>query len=332
MPTINDVAKHAQTSISSVSRVLNNSGYVREEVRRRVLKAVEELQYNPNALARGLIKNKSNTIGLILPDILNPFFAHVARGVEDTARSYGYNVFLCNTDGSIEIENQYLKVLEQKRVDGIIYAASQRGSQLIAKLKDKGTPLVVLDRQIECVDIDTVHINNYQGAYMAVNYLVSLGHRKIAFIGGPKDIQSAVNRENGYREALQAHGLVIDEDLIKYGDFRYEGGYEGAGMLLAGKKAFSALFSANDMMAIGAINRFVEAGIKVPDDISIVGFDDIPFAKLIVPQLTTIAQPIQDMSRIAAELLLEQIEGEKKSSREVILLPKLVKRKTCKEV
>ncbi len=328
--TIKDVARHAKVSISTVSRVLNESGYVSEQTSQRVWRAIEALNYKPNQLARSLTTGRSRTIGLVLPDITNPFFPAVARGVEDAANVNGYTVILCNTDADPEQEKAYVTALREKRVDGFVFTVSGPDASTILGLIEADIPVVVIDRCVEGASVDSVLIYNEQWAYEATMHLIGLGHRAIAYINGPDDLTTSKERYAGYRKALADAGVSFNPALVRTGDFRYPSGHARMRELLASGQEVTAVFAANDMMAIGAMRAIQEWGLRVPEDIAVVGFDDILLASLIKPSLTTISQPAYHMGALAVEMLLERIGGAQGGeARTKICHARLVVRESC---
>lgn len=330
MVNIKEVAKRANTSIATVSRVINNSSNVKEETRQKVLKAIKELNYQP--LTRQSVVRENQFIGLVVPDVSNPFFGKMARGLADAAGKFGYSIILCNIDGICGGEDDYLLDLIENRVDGVIYASSHRIREVIKRAKQKKVPLVMLDREIKYTDVNTVTIDNNYGAFLATEHLISLGHKKIAFIGGPKNFQISEQRRIGYEKALEKYGLSYDEELVYAGIFTMESGFKAMKRLLEDKKNFSALIAANDLMAIGAINCLSQHGISVPDDVSVVGFDDISIASTMEPKLTTVAYPIERISERSLELLMKQISNEDVSPEKITLFPKLAVRGSTKSL
>jgi len=329
--TIRDVARLAGVSKSTVSRVLNGDPNVSDESRSAVMAAIKEVRYTPNALARGLSTRKTGTIGLIISDITNPFHAEVARGVEDLAADYESNVILCNTDGRPKKEAAYVDLLLEKRVDGIIFTSVKMDESDVTELRAKRVPFVFAGRTLPDVDADSVVVDNVLGGFQATNHLLGLGHRKIAYIAGPSHVSASVDRYEGYCQALRKAGVEPDPEFVAEGDFRQEGGYRAMSLLLSRGLPVTAVFAANDYMAIGALEAILEGGRKVPEDIAVVGFDDILFAGLHLVQLTTVAQPKYDMGAIAARILFERISSSSKDRpwHRVVLPPRLVIRRTC---
>lgn len=330
MATMRDVAAAAGVSVTTVSHVINGTRFVSEDLRNRVLEAMEELNYRPNILARGLRVGKTNTIGLIVPDNSNPFFAEVSRVVEDVGFDSGYSVILCNSDGNLDKELTYIAVLVAKQVDGIIFIASSSQSEHLRLLTNEKIPVVVADREMPDLDVDLVLVDNSRGGYEATKYLLELGHRRIGCITGPSDITPSAERINAYRQALSEFNVPFEENLVVRGDFQFEGGKRAMSQLLALPKVPSAVFICNDVMAIGAMGSIRSAGLRIPEDISIVGFDDIDQASATWPPLTTVAQPIEQMARIATELLIGRLAGSVDLERKrMVLEAKLVIRSSC---
>jgi LacI family transcriptional regulator len=310
-PTQQDVARLTGVSRATVSYVINNrsDGTVRisEETRRRVLEAVEKLGYQPNVLARSLRRGKTHTIGVIVPDNRNPFFAEVARGIEDTSFERGYSVILCNSDGDLEKELLYTNVLAEKQVDGILFVAAGASTKNMQALQQRQIPVAVIDREIPDVAVDSVLTDNARGGRLATRHLLDLGHRRIGCITGPLDITPSAERVTGYRQAMEEVGSSVDEAYLLKGDFQYQGGFQAARMLLSTGDSLTAIFACNDLMAIGAISAALELGRQIPADLSVIGFDDVGAASFSNPRLTTVVQPKYSMGVMAAEMLLERI-------------------------
>ncbi len=324
-----DVAERARVSVSTVSHVLNGTRKVSEKTRGEVLAAVEELSYRPNLLAKGLKTRRTYTIGLLIPDIRNSFFTSVVRGVEDVALSRGYHLFLCNTDEDPEREDEYVRELARKRVDGLMVAPSARREADIRRLRGEGVPFVLVDRDVEGVDADVVGVDNRAGMRLIAEHLVGLGHQRMAMISGPLDKASGYERHLGLRDALSDLGVELDDSLVRFGDFRTSSGREGARELLSLSSPPTALITANNQMTLGALLTISEMGLDVPGDVSVVGFDDPEWAPLTGPPLTTVAQPTYEMGVKAARMLLDRIETELGAeSRKLLLEPWLVVRES----
>ncbi|MBN1937257.1 MAG: LacI family DNA-binding transcriptional regulator [Anaerolineae bacterium] len=321
MPTIRDVAKRAGVAPITVSRVTNNSANVSAETRTRVESAIQELGYRPNRLARSLRLKRTHTLALVVTDITNPFWTTVVRGVEDVAQKSGFNVILCNTDESEEKQDQYLDVLLQKQVDGILLVPACTNPKLCKWIQELTTPIVVLDRRVPSVQVDMVRGDSEGGAYQLVQYLLSLGHRRIAVLSGPKEISTAKDRIAGYCRALTEMGLEIRTDWIRYGEFERASGHEMTQQVLAISPRPTALFAANNFIAIGALSALHDAGLTVPEDMSMVAFDDLANGQVVEPFLTVADQPAYEMGKQAAELLLARLSGSALGGCQEILLP-----------
>ncbi len=334
MATIKDVARLANVSITTVSRVINNkSEGVSEETRQRVLQVMEDLNYQPNRVARGLVTKRTNTLGLILPDITNPFFPEIARAVEDTANKHGYNIILCNTDDRSDKEELYIRVLKSKCVDGIVFTSSTTPVfRHVKQLRDYRMPFVLLDRYFYDEQLPGVYTDGYQGMYEITRFVLEMGHREIAYIGGPSEAPNSMYRYAGFEQALKNFGLNLDKELIVEGNYKISGGREGVLELLSKGRDFTAVVCANDLMAIGAMEELKDAGFRIPEDISITGFDDIPMARYVEPKLTTVAQPCYQMGEMATELLIKLIEGKPVKNAVITLKPELIVRDSVKRV
>lgn len=327
--TMRDVAERANVSVTTVSHVINDTRPVSYELRQRVLAAMDELGYQPNRLARSLRRGQTHTIGMIIPDNSNPFFAEVARGVEDTSFKQGYSVILCNSDGDLDKELLYTNVLAEKRVDGILFVAAGLSTERILDLQAQRMPLVVVDRDIPGAAVDSVLTDNARGGWLATRHLIDLDHRRIGCITGPSDITPSADRITGYRRALGEAGIPLDEALLVKGDFRYEGGYQAASQLLSTRHRPTAIFACNDLMAIGAISAALAQGLRVPDDLSVVGYDDVRLASFANPPLTTIAQPKYEIGVIAATMLLERMLDLECPARRRVLETRLLPRQSA---
>lgn len=309
-PTIRDVARAAGVGQATVSRVLNNSGYVKPETRQRVVEAASALGFVPSSLARGLVRHATDTVGLIIPDITNPFFPAVTRGMEDAASEAGYTVFLCNTDNDPAMEALDVRRFRERRVDGIIFVGTTDRRELVESLLAEGVPVVLTDRGVSDLDVDSVLVDNAAGALAACRHLIDLGHRRIAHVAGAPHTRTGQDRWNGYRRALESAGMVYEEALVRCGDYTLGSGYRiGKELLNMGSRP-TAVFAANDLMAFGVLQAAAEAGLSVPDDLSLVGFDDVQMASMVQPGLTTVRQPAYEMGRLAMTMLLERIAGD----------------------
>lgn len=309
---IHDVAVQAGVSAASVSRVMTGSRTVKPETRQRVEQAVAELGYVPNESARSLKLSRSNLFSCVIPDIANPFFPELVRGVEDVASAQGYGTLLCNTDDDPRKEAAYLDLLAQRRIDGLLMIPSrdEEPPAGLERIRNQGTPVVVMDRLLQGFEGDTIMVDNHLGGVQAAQHLVELGHRRIAILNRSPDTSTARLRQEGYEEVLISEGL-LDESLVKLGSFTFEFGRAAARELLSvapGDRP-TAILAGSDVLAIAAMQAVHEIGLQVPDDISIVGFDRIAISQLMSPPLTTIEQPIYQMARLAANLLVERAKG-----------------------
>ena len=333
---IKDVAKKAGVSTATVSRVLGDFPGVRDKTRKKVLKAVSELNYEINAVARNLRQKKTNSIGIIVGNVLSQFYSVIAKSVEDMANKFGYNTILCNGDENPEKELNYLKVLNSNRVDGIILTPTGKNSEYVQHLINSRTKVVLLDRLIEGVDCDAVLVDNANGAYKAVKHLIDQGYRKIGIVGGYLDRTTGAERLNGYLKAIEEAGITKDDSLIKIGNFKKESGRRLTRELLKQSNRPEAIFTTNIDMSMGALIAIKEMGLTIPDDIGIVCFDDSDWALILEPSITVIRQPVYQLGSTAAELLIKKIENKKTSlsheSKIITLLTELVIRNSTKKI
>lgn len=329
MSTIRDVARVAGVSTMTVSRVINKSGYTSLETRERVQRAIAELGYVPNAVARHFRSKQTMTIALVLSDITNPFFTTIARGVEDVAGPRGFAVMFCNTDESETEETGYLRMLIQRQVDGVLLVPASSSVEPLRLLRAHKVPVVVIDRRVPSRGVDQVRCDSEEGAYTLARHLLDLGHRRIAMLTGRRNISTAVDRVAGYQRALTEAGVVVDPELVRYGGFGLAGGYLMAQEVLASSSRPTALLTANNFIAFGALRALREAGLHVPDDMSLVCFDDLPEEWLIDPFLTVVDQPAYEMGRQAAELLFERLDaGVHAAARSIIMPGKFIVRRS----
>ncbi len=331
MANIREVARQAGVSVATVSRVLNHPESVSPSTMELVLETMKEMDYTPNAFARSLALNRSSSIGLLIPNILNPLYPQVAKGVEDVAHQKGYNVLLCNTEEDREKEEDYLDMLIENRVGGLVLTASLLEKKELEKLKKIKMPFVLVGRNIEELDSNMVFTDYKLGAYQITQHLIETGHTKIAHIEGAPYHKESLEKRLGYEKALKESGLPLVERYIVEGNNEIESGYIGTKKLLKEGDRPDAIFAANDLMAIGAIEALKDSGLKIPSDMGIVGFDDINMSTLIEPKLTTISQPIYKMGLIAARLLFENIENnsEDNISQKIFIQPRLMVRRSC---
>ena len=329
--TIKDVAKLAGVHPSTVSRVINDDPRISEKTKKKILLIVNKLRYTPNAIARGLKTKRTYTLGMLIPDITNPFFAEIARGVEDVANKNNFNVILCNTDDKLKKERIYLQILRGKRVDGLILGTAHVKDKSILELEMKKFPYILISRNIEGLDKNCIIVDDVEGGMMATEYLIKLGHRRIAHITGPLKTRSALNRLKGYKLALKKYKIKYQEELVEEGDFRIKGGYQAMKKFLKLLEPPRAIFAANDLLALGAMQAIQKKNFHIPEDFSVVGFNDIELASFVYPALTTIRQPMLEMGELAVKMLLRIIEEGEFNQRRVILQPKLIIRESCKK-
>ncbi len=329
MVTMKDVARRAGVSTATVSHVINETRFVSDELKARVYQAMRELNYYPDAIARSLRRRQTHNIAMIVPDISYPFLAEVARGVEDAGFELGYNVILCDSNGNLEKEATCIGILQEKKVDGVVFVAAGESSSHVQALIKQGIPVVVCDRELPGIGVDTVIADNVGSGYQATEYLIGLGHRRIGCIAGPPMLEISNKRVEGYKRALEQHGIPLREESIARGDFRCRGGYETMGELLALDEPPTAVFACNDLMAIGAICAASQKRLRIPQDVAIVGCDDIALASFTNPSLTTVAQPKHEMGAAAVEMLVERIGDKGKPPTRKLLPTELVLRDSC---
>lgn len=328
--TIKDIAKALGISYSSVSRALNGKAGVSEQTRETVLEAAEKMGYQPNDLARGLVSKVSNTIGVIVPDINNPYFGEVVKGILESAKDSGYNVFLCTTDWNVITENEYYATLRQRRVDGIILKPA--GPQSSIQCNGHGTPLIMIDPYENAGCLNQVVVDNELGGYMAANYLLDCGYENLAFITGKEDHLTCYLRLRGAEKALLERGRILDRAFVVEGSFSIEGGRRASEELFQRDlPAVDAIFGMNDLIALGILQYCTEAGKKVPEDVAVLGYDDIAYAGLPQIQLSTVHQPKYELGQMLFKTLLDEIQNGKKSCGiEKMLSPKIIERRTTK--
>lgn len=330
MATITDVAKRAGVSPVTVSRVINNVANVMPETRARVLEAIHELGYVPNVAARSLRSKRMHSLALILPDITNSFWTTVARGVEDAAQARGYAVLLCNTDENLTKQAGYLRLVASQRVDGVIIAPCDADPAHVAPLRERAIPTVVIDRIVTDWEVDRVRGDSLSGAYALVCHLIALGHVHIAMISGPCGTSTADDRVSGYRLALAEAGLAIDERLIRRGEFRISSGEALTRALFQEGLRPTAIFAANNALAMGVIDAAGGLGLRIPQDLALVCFDDLANGSRLFPFLTVAVQPAYEIGLKAAQLLLGRLEtGTADPPRELILPTRMIIRYSC---
>lgn len=331
MATIKDVAALAGISYTTVSHVLNNSRPVSEAVRLKVEAAIVQLDYVPSAVARSLKAQATATIGLLVPNGMNPYFAELARGIEDHCERNGFCVILCNSDDDPQKQRNYLRVLQEKRVDGLIVSSVDGEVGLASGLATTRTPMVIVDRELQGVDADLISIDHEYGAWLATRHLLELGHRQIACIAGPQRAAVTAMRLAGYRRALQQAGVTAMPQWALYSDFTSQAGYQAAAGLLASEQP-TAIFAGNDMIGIGVLRAAAERGISVPQALSVIGFDDVQLSRYVYPALTTVGQSIMQLGEAAAERLLLRIANPAELVEKRLIRPAVVVRESTAPV
>lgn len=324
--TIKEVAQKAGVSVSTVSRVLTNNAPVKPETREEVQEAIKQLGYSPNAVARSLRKKVSRTIGLVIPDITNPFFPDIAKGVEDSAKEAGYHVILSNVGNDPQSEEEVIQLLRERQVDGVILVSSSPVGTYLHKFHNEGMKIVTVDREFKDVEVDAVICDNVSGSYQATRHLIELGHQEIAIITGPMELNITQDRLEGYKKALREKGLPVLERWIWKAGFSFNQGYSITEENFEKENIPTAIFASSDIAAVAAISAIEKHGLKVPEDISVVGFDDIKLATLVKPTLTTVAQPTYEMGKQAVDLLVGGIKRGRKKAKRLVLPTKLVVR------
>jgi LacI family transcriptional regulator len=331
MPTIRDVAARAGVSTATVSATLNRSAFVSPELQARVLAAVRELGYAPDAIARSLKQGRTRLIGLIVADITNPFFTELTQAIESAAQAEAYSVILCDTNQEFTKEREYIQLMRNYRVDGLILAPTGRLDDYNpADMLGIRMPVVLVDRTLSWLPFDSVALDNVRAAMMVTQYILERGHRRIGMIGGPEHLSAARERKEGYRAALEQYGIAYDDRLVCDGGFRQEDAFVACKEMLSRADHPTALFVANNHMLIGVMRAMAELGLKCPQDISTVSIDDFPWADAFSPRLTTVSQPAVEIGRAAVRLLLDRLLG--KASPDpvhLVMQPTLIIRDSC---
>ncbi|MCL4386755.1 MAG: LacI family transcriptional regulator [Cyanobacteria bacterium] len=335
MTNIYEIAKKLSISHMTVSRAFNKPELVGKKTREKIYKIADELNYRPSMIARSMRTKKTNYIGLILPDIINPFFPEIVRGVDDYARKNHHNIILVNTDNDYDIQNSSLDMFINRGIDGIIIggiAGGKKDTFFINKIMSKNIPVVLIDRYIPELNISHVITDNFKAAYDATKYLTSLGHSEIGVISSPQKIKIFQDRLKGYKSALADSNINFKEDLVVEGEESIQSGFTTTKRLFNKENNFTAIFAMCDFMAFGAYQYCRENKIIIPDDISIISIDDIYTSSLLTPPLTTMAQKKYDMGFIATKILIDSIKKDKISNKQIVLEAKLVERNSCKKL
>ena len=326
---IHDVARKAGVSSATVSRVLAGNTSVNAQLRTRVLSAVEELNYQPNRVAQSLRVQTSSAIGLIIPDIQNSLFVSLARAVEDFAYTHQLIMVLCNTDDNPEKQRAYLDIMRSQQAAGLIVVPTHpKDAAMLSPVRASGTPIVLVDREIEGFEADTVIVDNVRGAKMAINHLISAGCERIAILAGPENLTPGRERLQGYYAAFNEANVRVVPELVKMGTFKLDSGYQLTHELMNAPNAPDAIFASNSLMALGCLRALHERGIRIPDEVALISFDDMPWAEDLNPPLSVVAQPSYELGQEALELLLYRMKYPEASNRKVILQPHLIIRKS----
>lgn len=329
--SIKDVAREAGVSIATVSRVLNDVDVVNEETKKKVQDAIKKLGYRPNIVARSLKTQKSRTIGIIIPDISNQFYPEIVRGAEDVSNIYNYNIMLCNTDLDLDKEMEYLRVLKEKMVDGVIYMSNSLEPEIIELVKNLQLPVVLVETTDKQNTFPSVTIDNEKAALEATDYLIKKGNKNIAYIGMHEDaVNAAAFRFSGYKAAIEENGIKFNENLCFFGGLKAHDGYEGINAIIKNND-IDAVFCASDEIAMGAVNALREYGMRVPEDIDVMGFDDIYSASIFYPKLTTVVQPMYDMGSVGMRMLIKLINKAELVHHHFVLPHEIVERDSCKK-
>jgi LacI family transcriptional regulator len=319
--------------MATVSRVVNNNPNVKPQTRKKVFEAIERLGYRPNAVARGLASKKTTTVGVVIPDISNAIFAEVARGIEDIANMYHYNIILCNADKRKEKEIRVINTLLEKQVDGLLFMGGVVTDEHLQAFQTATVPIVLCGTNVEGNTMAAVDIDHQQAAHDAVKLLLDKGHRRIGMISGNlQDPNNGFSRYNGYKNALDEAGVAFDESLVRIGNHRYESGIEAMKYFLELPERPTAIFSATDEMAIGAIHAAQDAGLAIPGDISVISVDNSRMASMVRPLLTTVAQPMYDIGAVSMRLLTKLMNKENVEKGKVTLMHEVIQRQSVAEV
>ncbi|MGJ9385483.1 LacI family DNA-binding transcriptional regulator [Salipaludibacillus sp. CF4.18] len=327
--TIYDVAKEAGVAISTVSKVLNKTGSIGVKTRKKVEETMQRLNYQPSVAAS--VKKRIQTIGLLIPNIADPFMAEIARTIEDYGRKHGFSLMICSTDNNLEKEMEYVSILKQKYIDGIIVATGLKNTEALKTLLNNDIPVALLSREVPSFDVNTVVVNDFLGAYEATSYLIELGHRTIAMVTEDIYFPVTIARLDGYKQALEEAGIKYDEGLVSLNNTTFTDAKDLTVELLGLPHPPTAIFASTEPLAIGAMKGARELELDIPNDISIVGFDNSILANMCHPELTTISQPIKEMGEKVVELLVEEIKDPKKLKQRIVMSPELIIRGTASE-
>ena len=328
-PNLKDIAAHAGVSTATVSRVLSGARPVNAELRERVMAAVEKHGYQPNLVARSLRMSTSFVLSVIVPSITDPFFSEIARAIEDVAYATGYSVNICSSDGALEKEQRHLQAVSRRRVDGVFIKVADMHKSNLAPLIRSGIPVVLVDRMLDGAALDTVTVDTRQGASAAVDYLVQRGYRRIATLAGPQHVSTAIHKLEGYCQALVDNGLAVDASLIAIGDYTEASGRQLGRQLLDLPEPPDAFLVANNQMTFGFFSVLRERGLRIPQQIALIGFDDSDWTSIAIPPITVIDQPAYEVGHVAAQMLLERLADSDREPQHRILSTRLIVRGSC---
>ncbi|QGQ98207.1 LacI family transcriptional regulator [Paenibacillus psychroresistens] len=326
--TIYDIAKEAGVSIATVSKVINGKGRISADTRSAVFAIMERFDFQPSVIASALTGKKTFTLGLLVPDVSNPFFAEIARAIEDQGHQLGYSVVMCNTDNKDEKIERYISLLLQKSVDGIIIATGIEKKEILEQLLVKNLPIVLIAREMPLVAVETVVVDDYAGGCLAAAHLLELGHKEIAILAESQKVSSSRERMRGFRQTMEDAGVAFNEKWLKICDYKVEDGRINTLDLLSEDSRPTAIFCCNDLLAVGSLQAAKELQINIPSDLSIISFDNTILASVTNPTLTTIAQPMEQMGKLAVDLIVEHIKGDKKAKQRTVFRPELVIRES----
>lgn len=331
--TIKDVAEKAGVSIATVSRVINNSKQVSQQVKEKVLKAIEEMDFKPNPVARSLVMKKSRLIGVVVPEMSSYFFGEIMNGIEEIFRTHAYDIIICNSCGNHEQEMRDLDLFTAKQVEGIIFMSWKLENQVVDHIKKMKIPVIMINRNTSKLAVPSVSIDNYKAAYELTQYLLEKGHREIVLIRNSIDVDAfGLEQYKGYKQALMDYGIDANKNFVKYGDFSLDNSYNIVKSLIEEDNLPTAIFATSDVMAIGAINALKDSGLNVPEDVSVVGFNDIRLASIYRPKLTVIHQPLYNIGTVAAKMTIDYINGNESEDNIIILPHSLIERESCKAI
>lgn len=333
-PTIGDIANITKVSTTAVSMALNNSSRISKETKKRILRIAKRLNYRPNYIARSLVIKKTHTIGVLITTIMNPFYPELAKGIEDKARELGYNIVLCSTDYDLKLEKYYIDILCSKGVDGIVFSSVEVNDPNIKPLVEENFPFILVNRRIHNRYIDRkinyIVLDNYLGGYMAMEHLIKIGHHRIGILAGSFKVSTALERTEGVKKALVNYGIKLKQNLIVECHFSKELAYAATKKFISMNPPPTAIFAENDFMALGAREAILDAGLKIPENMALVGFDDIAFSALKGVEITTVSQKKYEMGSLAVKILIDKIENRIPTMvNQLFLTPELVIRNSC---